>query len=171
MKKNLMTVLILALLIVNLVLTSVMMFSVMGTNKKTAELVGNIATVLNLELWGPGTTGPVTEVALENSVPYDIADPMTILLKSDDGSDHYVKFKISFYMNSKADGYKSYGATIAEQESLIKGTITSVVSSHTESECKEDFESIKDEILKAIQDLFKSDFIYKVAISEIQFGR
>ena len=36
MKKNLMTVLILALLVVNIVLTSVMLVSIVGTNKKTA---------------------------------------------------------------------------------------------------------------------------------------
>ena len=41
MKKNLMTVLILALLVVNIVLTSVMLVSIVGTNKKTAQLVDN----------------------------------------------------------------------------------------------------------------------------------
>ena len=35
MKKNLMTVLILALLIVNIALTGVMLVSIVGTNKKT----------------------------------------------------------------------------------------------------------------------------------------
>ena len=38
MKKNLMTVLILALLIVNIALTGVMLVSIVGTNKKTAQL-------------------------------------------------------------------------------------------------------------------------------------
>ena len=37
MKKNLMTVLILALLVVNIVLTSVMLVSIVGTNKKTGR--------------------------------------------------------------------------------------------------------------------------------------
>ena len=50
MKKNLMTVLILALLVVNIVLTSVMLVSIVGTNKKTAQLVDNITTAMNLEL-------------------------------------------------------------------------------------------------------------------------
>ena len=50
MKKNMLTVLILALLLVNIVLTSVLMVGVMGTNKKTADLVDNIATDLNLQL-------------------------------------------------------------------------------------------------------------------------
>ena len=48
MKKNLLTVLILALLIVNIALTAVMMISVSGTNKKTAALVETIATVMDL---------------------------------------------------------------------------------------------------------------------------
>lgn len=54
MKKNLLSILILVLLIVNIALTTVMMISVTGTNKKTAELVTSIATVLNLELYNPG---------------------------------------------------------------------------------------------------------------------
>lgn len=40
MKKNLMTVLILALLIVNIVLTSVMLISIVGTNKKNRAAGG-----------------------------------------------------------------------------------------------------------------------------------
>lgn len=49
-----MTVLILALLVVNIVLTSVMLVSIVGTNKKTAQLVDNITTAMNLELTVPG---------------------------------------------------------------------------------------------------------------------
>ena len=44
MKKNLISVIILALLIVNIVLTAIMMFSVTGASKKTAALVDNIGT-------------------------------------------------------------------------------------------------------------------------------
>ena len=48
MKKNLMTVLILALLIVNIALTGVMLVSIVGTNKKTAQLVDNITTAVEV---------------------------------------------------------------------------------------------------------------------------
>ena len=62
MKKNLISVLILALLVVNLVLTSIMMFSTMSSVKKTSALVTSIASVLNIELGGEsevaGETGP-----------------------------------------------------------------------------------------------------------------
>ena len=50
MKKNLFSVIILVLLIVNIVLTSVMMLSVTSTNKKTADLVTKIAGALDIEI-------------------------------------------------------------------------------------------------------------------------
>ena len=52
MKKNLISIVILALLIVNIVLTAVMMFSVTSTNKKTAALVTDVAAAINLDLGG-----------------------------------------------------------------------------------------------------------------------
>ena len=39
MKNNLLTIIILALLVVNIILSGIMMISFMGTNKKTADLV------------------------------------------------------------------------------------------------------------------------------------
>ena len=62
-EKNLISVIILALLIVNIVLTAIMMFSVAGASKKTAALVDNIATALNLEL-SSGTEGAGAEEAV-----------------------------------------------------------------------------------------------------------
>ena len=159
MKKNLMTVLILALLVVNIVLTSVMLVSIVGTNKKTAQLVDNITTAMNLELTD-------TEV-------YNIADSMTIPLKSEAGAKQdYIMFDVSLSINKKHKDYKTYGSsdTLASYENLIKDAITATVSAHTEDECREDMEGLKEEILKSVQDLFQSDFIYKVAISGVKFG-
>ena len=53
MKKNMISILILALLIVNVVLTGIMMFSIMGTTKKTAKLIDGITTALSLEIQDP----------------------------------------------------------------------------------------------------------------------
>ena len=171
MKKNLLTVLIFALLIVNLALTSVMMFSVMNTNAKMAALVSNIATVMNLELTDPGEKGtPV--VSLADTQVYTIPNSMTIALKNEAAGDKqaYMMFNIAFSLNMKHDDYKTYGETIADRESLIKDAVSSVVMSHTESECHDDIEGLKAEILEAVQNLFQSDFIYNVAINDIKFG-
>ena len=178
MKKNMMTVLVLALVIVNIALTTVMMISVMGTNRKTADLVSNIAMVMDLELTSPGgeTTG-VTQVSLEDTDVYTLTGSMTIPLAkgvsvdgANDAKQSYIVFDISLSMNNKHDDYKKYGETIGDRESMIKDVITTVVSSHTAEECRDDFGAIKAEILKGVQELFQSEFIYSVGVSGIMFS-
>lgn len=174
MKKNLLTVLILALLIVNIVLTSIMMISVTSTNKKTAQLVDNITTVMKLELTTPGSEGEdIVEVSLADTEVYNLGSAMTIPLAADaEGKKAYMLCEIGFSMNTKNKDYKSYGEQISggEMDTLIKDAINTVVGSHTETECRNDMDGLKAEILKAVQDLFQSDFIYKVSISGVQFG-
>ena len=87
MKKNLLSIVILALLIVNLVMTSIMMISVTGTNKKTAAIVTDIASILKLELNPNGEAETAEEVvSLEDTQVYDLPEAMTItILKRDDG--------------------------------------------------------------------------------------
>ena len=98
---------------------------------------------------------------------------MTIPLKSDArAKQDYIMFDVSLSINKKSKDYKTYGSsdTLSGYENLIKDAITATVSAHTEEECSEDMEGLKEEILKSIQNLFQSDFIYKVAISGVKFG-
>uniref|UniRef100_UPI0040569E1A flagellar basal body-associated FliL family protein n=1 Tax=Acetatifactor sp. TaxID=1872090 RepID=UPI0040569E1A len=178
MKKNLLTVIILALLVVNIVLTSVLMFSVMGTNKKTAELVSNIATVLNLELTVPGQEEEEELISMEDTAEFALSSSMTILLAPEidpatgeaSTKERYIMFNVSLLMNKEHKDYKKYGESIGEKENVIKDIISTTVSAHTESECRNDFESLKEEILEKIQETFQSDFIYKIAISDMKVG-
>ena len=55
MKKNLISIVILALLIVNVVLSSVTLISVTGTNKKTAALEVDIAAAISIDLGEDGS--------------------------------------------------------------------------------------------------------------------
>ena len=75
MKKNLLSILILVLLLVNIALTSVMMISVIGTHKKNAELVTSIAAVMNLELIG---RSGIANVDVPRAVwfTYDVLDAL-----------------------------------------------------------------------------------------------
>lgn len=167
MKKNILSVLILALLVVNIALTGIMMFGVMSTNKKTAALIDNIMTVMNLELTIPGE--PEVQISLADTATHDVTGELTIPLSGGD-KQTYIMFNVSLLMNTKGEGYKDYGETIGDRESLIKDAITSVVSKYTEAECRNDFEAIKEEMLESIQTLFQSDFIYKIAINGIKYG-
>lgn len=181
MKKNLLSILILVLLIVNIALTAVMMISVTGTNKKTADLITNIATVLNLELYNPGGI-PLADVPLSETDTYEMTELMIPLKRSvvvnEDGTtsvsskQNYLIFTPSLFQNIKHEDYKAYGGTdkIASKVKLIEDAIIGVVREHTLEECQEDLDSIRDEILTEIQKLFDSNFIFKIGFSGILFG-
>ena len=174
MKKNLISVIILALLIVNIVLTAIMMFSVTGASKKTAALVDNIATALNLEL-ASGTEGGAEEVvSMADTETYSFAEDMTIPLKKSEGDDkdHYCIVSITLSINTKADGYKEYGSAenLATREGLIKDEINGVFANYTMEEARDNQEAIKKEIISRIQTMFDSKFIYNVSFGDIMFG-
>ena len=165
MKRNLLSVLILALLVVNIVLTSIMMFTVVGANKKTAALVTDIATILQLEIGSADGEGG-KELHVEDIEMYNIEDTMTIHLKTaEDGKDHYCIVSVALSVNTKHDDYKKYGTTIGEYESLIQGEIDQVIGNYTKEEAEANKEAIADEILTRIQDLYDSSFIVDVVFT------
>lgn len=172
MKRNLMTVFILALLILNTVLTGIVMFSVVSANNKTIALVNNIATVLDLELSGvsKGDSAGAPQVAVEDSEIYDIADAMTIALRpSEDGSEHYAQVSVSFSINKTNEDYKTLQPMIATNESKIKSEIIDVVGSYTKEEAMSGEAGLEEAILNKVQTLFGSDFIYEAYFRDIKF--
>lgn len=178
MKKNLLTIIIIALLVVNIVLTGIMMISMMGTNKKTADLVSDIAAVLNLEL-GVEEEEEKVEIPVSQQFIWNIEEKMEIPLQSEpikdnDGNitgkkDHYIVFFIGFALDTKGPGYKEYGENIANYESLVKDAVTKTVSKYTVDQCRDDFDTVRAEILKAVQGLFDKEFVYNVAINGIKY--
>lgn len=165
MKRNLISIIILALLVVNLALTAVMMFSVVGTSQKTAALVTDIASALSLDLsQATSTEEAAPSVAVADTATYKFADQLTIALKANgDGKDHYFVTSVSFSMNTKDKDYKTYGATIAEQENALKNIVYQVVSNYTLEDLRADNNAAAcKEILTEVQALYGSEFIFEV---------
>lgn len=169
MKKNLLSILILVLLVVNIVMSVIMMISVTGTNKKTADLIVSIASVLNLELYQPGGVS-VADVPLEDTEIYDIMELM-IPVSTNEGKQAYVIFNMHLQQNIKHKDYKKNGGAdnIAQREGVINDAVNTVVSSHTLEEFQNDMETIREEMLKEIQRLYSSDFIYRISIDGIKY--
>ncbi|MGN1180859.1 MAG: flagellar basal body-associated FliL family protein [Suilimivivens sp.] len=168
MKKNLISIIILALLIVNIVLSAITMFSVSSTNRKTAALVTDIAAAISLDLGGTQEEQQQEAVvSMADVVTYDIAE-MTIPLKKEEGDEksHVGVLSVTLSMNSKDKDYKTYG-DLSTRESLIRGEINDVVSKYTfssagDGSCNEEMERL---ILEKIQTMFDSKFIFDVTIS------
>ena len=161
MKKNLLSIIILALLVVNIVLSAIMMISVTSASKKTAALVSDISTIIGLEINGLPKSETAGSVSMAN-----ISDELTIPLKNnEDGTEHFAVGKVSLSMDKTNKDYETYSATLESKEGLITDIIFSVFGSHTIDEAKSNPEVLKSEILQKIQELFGSDFIYGVSFN------
>ncbi|SFB25148.1 Flagellar basal body-associated protein FliL [Acetitomaculum ruminis DSM 5522] len=165
MKKNLFSIIICVLLIINIVFSALLTFTMVPAISNSNELIAKVASAIDLEVESYGTTG-VDSVPIENIEVYNIADSMTInLKKGEDGADHFAVVSVSLSVDKESEGYEKYFATISEKESLIKDKIRSVVSSYTIDQIKDDENAVLEEILESLQALFNSDFIISVSFS------
>lgn len=170
MKRNLLSIVILVLLLVNTVLTVVLMVSVVGTAKKTSALIDGISEALSLEMASQVDNGEATTIPMTDIVVYTVPESMTIPMKEGaDAKPHYCMLQVSLSINTKSEGYETYGSDLSPQESLIKDEVYSVVSQYTVEEAKVNQDLIKQQILEKIQAMYNSDFIFNVSFGECLF--
>lgn len=168
MKRNLLSIIILALLVVNIVLSAIMMVTVSSASRKTAALVSDISTIIGLEINGlPASDVAANNVTMAETAVYNITDEMTIPLKNDeDGTSHYAVGNVSLSLNTTHKDYATYNEeSLAASEGIIKDIIFSVMGSYTMEEARNNSEQIKSEMLEKIQEKFDSEVIYGVSFN------
>ena len=175
MKKNLLSVLILVLLIVNIALSAVMMTNVISTNQKTAALMDSIGAAMKLELYTPGEETAVSIADTDTHAMDSMTIPLSMTNADGTASSRqaYLAFDISLLMDKTHEDYATYAEAVkaGEYNSMIADKIQQVVSNYSEAECRASFTGdIRNEILTAIQDLVKSKFIYGITLSNIKYG-
>lgn len=173
MKKNLMTVIILALVLANLVLTAILAFTIIPQTKKSNQLIDKVCTAINLELES-GQGNSAVNVPIEDIEVYNVTENFTVnLASSGDDKKHYAIFSVGLSMNTKSEGYKNYAGAegLTAKETIIRSEINSIVSSYTMEEFEADSQkAVKEEILTAMQDMFGgTDFIVGVNFSSVTY--
>ena len=166
MKKNLMSVLILALVVANLVLTAILMISVVPQTKKANQLITKVCSAIDLELEG-GKDNSSINIPMERleTISIDDGASMTINPKDDgEGEGHYAVVSVALAVDNKSDGYKTFGVEgVTAKKDIIKDIVNKVVSGYTLEEMKADQTKAQDEILSRLRRMFDSDFIVSVA--------
>lgn len=171
MKKNLMSVIIMALVMANLILTAVLAFTIIPQTKKSNELIDQVCSAIDIELEG-GQNKNTLATPIEDVEVYNITDSFTVnLASSDDGKKHIAVFSVGLSMNTKSAGYETYGGAegLTAKETIIRSEINSIVSAYTIDEFNEGGQQkVKEEILKAMQSMFGgNDFIVAVNFSSV----
>ena len=168
MKKHLLSIITTALVVINLVLSVVIIFSVLPTTSKMNNMITQICTALNLNL--KSESDGSTTYKIEDLDEFPIEDDLTInLASSDDGEDHYVILKLTIIANNKHEDYKKYKDSITTKATLIRDAIIAEVGSVTKEEMEDNPEKVQQNVTKRLQELFNSDFIVKVAFDSFIF--
>ncbi|MDD3172564.1 MAG: flagellar basal body-associated FliL family protein [Herbinix sp.] len=164
MKKNILTIIIMAIVLINTVLTGFLIFVIVPTSNKTNELVTKVSSIINLELESPNEEDQISIADIES---YPITDKLTINLASDDGTDHYMTVNVTLSENTKNEDYLALSEKVASNEDAIKEIISDAFSQYTKDEVKPNKEAIRTQILTGIQEYFNSDFIINVSFGNL----
>ncbi len=165
MKKNLITVIILALCIVNLILNVMIVFVCMPSAKKTNNLITQIASVLNLELESDDAQ---PNVALENIATYNV-EAQVINLKDDgSGEKHYVQVGITLELDNSSKDYESLNAVLQGAQGPVFDEARNIIQGYTYEEITDPAveEKIKKQILVQLQKKYATQCIYRVSFSK-----
>ena len=109
MKRNLLSIIILALLVVNIVLSAIMMVSVSSASKKTAKLVSDISALVGIEINGLPESEHTQAVSMADTAVHNVEGDLTIpLKKGEDGADHYAVGSVSLSLDTKNKDYRIY---------------------------------------------------------------
>lgn len=169
MKKNMLTIIILALCLVNTILSALVVFVVVPTSQRTDKLITQVASVINLELEGEGAS----KVDIANIESYKIEESKTMNLKiSENGKEHYaVMDYVSISINKASEDYEKLQPLLATQNSAIMDIVDSVMSKYTYEEAIDNREQMKEEILDELKRYFGSgDFVVGVTLGNLLFS-
>lgn len=164
MKKNLITVIILALCVVNLILNIMLVFVCMPSAQKTNNLITQIAAALDLEL--TGNSQPT--VALEDIGTYNVEAQVVNLKDDGSGEKHYVQVGLTLELDMSSDDYESLNTVLLGAEGPVFDEARNVIQGYTYAEVTDQAtqEKIKKQILSGLQKKYSTQCIYRVSFSK-----
>lgn len=168
MKKNILTIVIMASTVMNLILTIVMVFSIVPAMNKTNKLIDKVASVIDLELEDEEESDYSVEDLEAYEIPFE--SKQTINLKADEGDSesHFVVIDgITVSFNKKADDYSKISESVKAANVYICDFVKEAISENTLTTLDEN--AVKEAALAEIQDFYDSKCIVRISLSGFMF--
>jgi hypothetical protein len=172
MKKSMLNVIILALVLINLVLTVILTFSIVSTTNKTNNLITKVAEIIDLDVGGGLATSSAESASLGVSdletldvTNSDETTKITLSLLDSSNKIHYAQVSVVLTLNKKSKDYEEKRPSIDSGMQLIVNNVNSVVGSYTYDSALQNKSNMEAELLSKLQNLFQTDMIYGVAIN------
>ena len=176
MKKSLITMITLALVLVNLLLTAILAIAILPEVKSANALISKVAAAIDLDTGsGSSDSSGSGDVSLADQESVDITgdDGITVNLKSgDDGQEHYAVVKFSLTVNKKADSYKDNAAAFKDDstspaKSLVIQAVQQTLSQHTVDELRSNQQQITNECTAAVQKVLDKSYVVGVVFTSL----
>ncbi len=161
MKKNILTIIILAATLVNLTLSALMLFVYLPNAQKMNTMITKVCQAITLELENPLPPSEEDAVAATDLETILIGTNMPINLTSSEGM-YYAQVTASVVLNKKAEGYKTVQPLIEPQAELIKEIIQEKISVLTIENFQTSKAIVRQEILETLQQKYDTECIYDV---------
>lgn len=163
MKRNMLSIVILAATLINLTLSAVLIFTVIPKAKRTDALIEKIVAAVDLETES-GIGKNYGEVALGDQDEYTFKDK-TINLKSTSEKVSYAQVSITITLNKKHEDYADVQKLVEGKENKIVTAVGQVLSQYNASEITLYMEDINQTALEKIREIFQSDCVIEVTLN------
>lgn len=164
MRKNILTVIILAATLVNLTLTAIIIFTFVPYVNRANTLITNILQVIDLDLLSPEADEYANYKIEDLATTAVLTEEMVNLKIEDNGKMSYATVSASISVNTKHDDYKEKNPLIEANKDEIVNAILVEIGKYTGSTCLDNKEAIEAAVLQKLQTYFGSRFIVKVTI-------
>ncbi|MBE5934357.1 MAG: hypothetical protein E7262_01020 [Lachnospiraceae bacterium] len=168
MKKNMLAVFIMALVIANLVISSITLMVITPSLKNTNEFVTKVAAAIELE-----ELEKKQEVSLEDMETYTLkksSESVIINLKNYEDGNSYVVIKgISLTLNTQAADYGKVKKLIDKNIDMVTDEIDTIYAKYSKDEAKERKSKIKTEILDSLAEMFETETIVDISFGSITY--
>lgn len=168
MKKNILTIVILAMCFVNIVLSAILIFVMIPTANKSIRLVNKVAQIIDLELESPETS--MESIDVSDIETYIFEDKLTCRLANSGGKDYYAVIYLTLSLNKTHDDYSKLQPYISQYEGYIEEIVTDEFAKVTKDEVMIMKDKVRDQVLLRLHDLFQSDFILNISFGNIVTG-
>lgn len=165
MKKNILTIVIMAASIVNLVLSAVLIFSVMPAMNKVNNLIDKVASVIDLEIESKDEKDEMTPV--ENlemfEIPYESNVNINLQKDAGDTESHYAvisAIRVSF--DKEADDFSDVKALIEANTTYVEDIVKDTIGAYTASTITK--EKVITEAVKKIQERYNTKCIVEISL-------
>ncbi|MCR5204792.1 MAG: flagellar basal body-associated FliL family protein [Lachnospiraceae bacterium] len=166
MKKNMLTILVIILCVVNLTLSAYIVFTVVPNAQRTDNLITRIMQIIDLELESPLPPNINNTYDIENIEKYELEDMTTNVAAGSDGKAHFAKITASLTINNADEDYAKLNPKVETMKSDITSIIKTNVSKYNNEQLgtPEVKKAVKEQIVTDIQTLFNSTFIVDVTV-------